>query len=69
MEPARWRRRKRRGPRASWSRLRRPGSPNLWLIVPLFVAAVLIVGWIVGTFMSSDVTGWARGLVRQKSPF
>ena len=50
-------------------RLRPPGSPNLWLIIPLLIASVLLVGWIVGTLATTDLAAWARNLVRQKSPF
>ena len=50
-------------------RLRPPGSPNLWLIIPLLIAGVLLVGWIVGTLATTDLAAWARNLVRQKGPF
>ncbi len=60
--------------RRSWRwqlgrRLRPPGSPNLWLIIPLLVLSVLVLGWIVGTATTTDLVGWARGLVRMRSPF
>ncbi len=50
-------------------RLRPPGSPNLWLIIPLLIASVVVLGWIVGTLATTDLAAWARNLVRQKSPF
>ena len=50
-------------------RLRPPGSPNLWLIIPLLIASVLLLSWIVGTLATTDLAAWARNLVRQKSPF
>ena len=60
--------------RRSWKRrlerrLRPPGSPNLWLIIPLLLAGVLVLGWIVGTLANTDLATWARGLVRMRSPF
>ncbi|MGH7276133.1 MAG: hypothetical protein ACREIY_03780 [Candidatus Rokuibacteriota bacterium] len=48
---------------------RSTGSPNLWLIIPLLIASVLLLGWIVGTLATTDLAVWARNLVRQKSPF
>jgi hypothetical protein len=66
-QPRRRRRRRRRGLGAWWYRLRQPGSPNLWLIVPLFVVSVLLVAYLVGTLMTSDLSTWARDLVRKKS--
>lgn len=50
-------------------RLRPPGSPNLWLIIPLLLAGVLVLGWIVGTLANTDLATWARSLVRMRSPF
>jgi hypothetical protein len=49
--------------------LRPAGSPNLWLIVPLLLAGVLVLGWIIGTLATTDLAGLARSLVRVKSPF
>ncbi len=62
-------RHRRRLRRRLGDRLRPPGSPNYWLIVPLLVASVLLLGWIVGTLATTDLAAWARGLVRMRRPF
>ncbi|HKB23574.1 MAG TPA: hypothetical protein VKG64_00865 [Methylomirabilota bacterium] len=62
-------RHRRRLERRLRDRLRPPGSPNYWLIVPLLIASVLLLGWIVGTLATTDLVDWARGLVRMRSLF
>lgn len=63
------RRRRRSWKRRLRDRLRPMGSPNLWLIVPLLLVGVLVLGWIVGTLATTDLAAWTRSLVRMKSPF
>jgi uncharacterized membrane protein YraQ (UPF0718 family) len=63
------RRRRRSWRRRLRDRLRLAGSPNLWLIVPLLLIGVLVLGWIVGTLTTTDLATLTRNLVRMKSPF
>lgn len=45
-------------------RLRSLGSPSRWLIVPLLIVGVLVLGWIVGTLATIDLSALARDLVK-----